>query len=122
LLHFVLPRYDALDGTQMIGTSTINLAVEALMASAPPGSRVILFGSQATGKADARSDVDLLVVEPEVKNRIQEMLRLTEILRPLKICVDLMVLSAEAFDYWKNTPNSFAYRVAKEGKVYGPAT
>jgi len=107
---------------QMIGMSTIDRAMEALMACAPPGSRVILFGSQATGKADSRSDVDLLVVEPEVKDRIQEMLRLTEALRPLKICVDLMVVSAEAFDYWKDTPNSFAYRVAKEGKAYGPTT
>ena len=106
----------------MIGMSTINLAVETLMASTPPGSRVILFGSQATGKADSRSDVDLLVVEPEVKDRIQEMLRLSEILRPLKICFDLMLVSADVFDHWKNTPNSLAYRVSREGKVYGPAT
>lgn len=99
----------------------IDLVVEALVAAAPPGSRVILFGSQATGHADAHSDIDLLVVEPGVPDRIRETLRLTEILRPFKICVDLLVLSAEAFDYWKNTPNSLAYRVAKEGKVYGPA-
>ena len=100
----------------------IDLALEVLMASVPPGTRVILFGSQATGHADARSDVDLLVVEPGEPDRIQEMLRLTEILRPLKICVDLIVVSVEAFDYWKNTPNSLAYRVAREGKVYGPTT
>lgn len=105
----------------MIGMSTIYHAVETLMTAVPAGSRVILFGSQATGEADARSDVDLLVVEPEVKDRIQEMLRLTEILRPLKLPVDLMVLSDSAFNYWKNTPNSLAYRIAKEGKVYGPA-
>ena len=106
----------------MIGISTIHHAIETLLAAVPAGSRVIVFGSQATGTADDRSDVDLLVVEPEVTNRIQEMLRLTEVLRPLRIPVDVLVLSEAAFDYWKTTPNSLAYRVAKEGKVYGPAT
>jgi predicted nucleotidyltransferase len=105
----------------MIGPSTIRKAAQALLAAAPPGSQVILFGSQATGQADARSDVDFLVVEPEVQDRVREMLRLAEALRPLKLPADLLVLSSRAFEYWKNTPNSLAYRVAREGKVYGPA-
>ena len=106
----------------MIGSSTIQKATEVLLAATPPGSRVILFGSQATGQADARSDVDFLVVEPQVDDRVREMMRLTEALRPLRLPVDLLVLSSQTFDSWKNTPNSIAYRVAREGKVYGPAT
>jgi uncharacterized protein len=105
----------------MIPGSTIEEAAEALLAAVPRGSRVILFGSQATGRADARSDVDILVVEPDVQDRVWEMLRLTELLRPLKLPLDLLVLSSQAFDRWKDTPNSIAYRVAREGKVYGPA-
>ncbi len=93
-----------------------------LLAAAPRGSRVILFGSQATGRADARSDVDFLVVEPDVRDRVREMLRLTEVLRPLRLPVDLLVVSSQAFERWRDTPNSIAYRVAREGKVYGPAT
>ncbi|MEI7767741.1 MAG: nucleotidyltransferase domain-containing protein [Phycisphaerae bacterium] len=105
----------------MLGTATIEQATHLLLDAAPAGSQVFLFGSQATGKADARSDVDFLVVEPTVPDRLQEMLRLSEVLRPLKLPVDLMVLSRQHFDYWKNTPNSLAYRVVREGKVYGPA-
>jgi len=106
----------------MINLSTIEKATALLLAVAPPGSRVILFGSQATGRADARSDVDFLVVEPHVADRVREMLRLSEALRPLKLPTDLMVLSSQAFDRWKNVPNTIAYRVNREGKVYGPAS
>jgi predicted nucleotidyltransferase len=105
----------------MIGSSAIDKATQALLAAAPPGSRVILFGSQATGTTDAQSDVDILVVEPEVRDRVKEMLRLGEVLRPLRLPVDLLVLSSRAFERWKDTPNSVAYRVAREGNVYGPA-
>lgn len=105
----------------MIASTTIQKAAEVLLAAAPRGSRVILFGSQATGRADARSDVDFLVVEPEVRDRVREMLRLGEALRPLKLPVDLLVLSSEALERWKDTPNSLAHRVTREGKVYGPA-
>ncbi len=106
----------------MIGSSIIEKAMALLLAAAPPGSRVFLFGSRATGRADDRSDVDFLVVEPEVQDRVREMLRLGEALRPLKLPADLLVLSSQAFERWKDTPNSLAYRVAREGKVYGPAT
>ena len=106
----------------MIGSSTIQKATAVLLAAAPPGSRVILFGSQATGRADSRSDVDFLVVEPEVQDRVREMLRLGEALRPLKLPVDVLVLSSHVFERWKNTPNSIAYQIAREGKFYGPAT
>ena len=105
----------------MIEPSTIQQAVEALVGAAPPGSRVVLFGSQATGRADARSDVDFLVIEPEVDDRVSEMLRLNEVLRPLKLPVDLLVMSSKTFEQWKDTPNSLAYQVAREGRVYGTA-
>jgi len=106
----------------MIGLPTIEKATEVLLAAAPTGSRVILFGSQVTGQADDRSDVDFLVVEPEVADRVREMLRLAEVLRPLRLPADVLVLSSSAFERWKDTPNSLAYRVAREGRVYGPAT
>ena len=106
----------------IISASILQKATDVLLAVAPPGSRVFLFGSHATGKANATSDVDFLVVEPDVEDRVTEMLRLTEALRPTKLPVDLLVLSSDSFERWKDTPNSIAYCVAREGKVYGPAT
>ena len=55
----------------MIDPATIDRATRLLLAAAPPGSRVILFGSQATGRAGARSDVDLLVVRERPCNQIK---------------------------------------------------
>jgi uncharacterized protein len=110
------------NGGKMTNASTIDKAISLLLTAAPPGSTVILFGSHATGRADPRSDVDFMVVEPAVPDRVREMLRLTEALRPLKLAADLLVLSRQAFDHWRDTPNSIPYRVAREGKVYGPAT
>lgn len=90
----------------------------SLLLEAAPKSRVILFGSHARGEADADSDVDFLVIEPEVENRYAEMVRLREVLRPLLIPVDVLVVSQENFDYWRDTPNTVYHRAAKEGKVY----
>ena len=102
----------------MIPDETIEQAVRHLLTATPQGSKVILFGSHIRGDGDARSDLDLLIVEPQVADRFAEMMRLREILDPLKIPVDLLVTTAERFDYWRDTPNTIYYWAAKEGKVY----
>ena len=102
----------------MISESLIQQAIARLLEAAPPGSRVILFGSHARGDADERSDVDLMVIEPEVDSRIEEMIRLNEVLRPLRIAVDLLVASEEHFQYWCDTPNTVYYEAAREGKSH----
>ncbi len=103
----------------MYDAKLIDEAVQRLLQAAPPGSQVILFGSHARGTADGRSDLDLMVVEPTVENRHAESIRLRDALVPLPIAVDLIVTSYEGFDYWRDTPNTLYYRVAKEGRVYG---
>jgi len=101
----------------MVDQETIEKAVNLLLAAAP-GSKVILFGSHARGDAKADSDVDFMVVEPDVKDRHAEMVRLAEVLRPLMLPVDVVVVSAERFEYWRDTPNTIIHRAAKEGRVY----
>ncbi|MCX7048037.1 MAG: nucleotidyltransferase domain-containing protein [Candidatus Sumerlaeota bacterium] len=96
----------------------IREAVARLLEAAPLGSRVILFGSRARGDADSRSDVDLMVVEPTVYNRLEEMVRLGRVIQPLKLPVDLLVVSAERFEYWRETPNTVYHEAVKEGVVY----
>jgi predicted nucleotidyltransferase len=45
------------------------------LAAAAPDAEVILFGSHARGEANPHSDVDFLVVEPEVANEAEEAVR-----------------------------------------------
>ena len=58
----------------MVDEPTIRKVADALLAATPPGSQVILFGSYARGQADSRSDLDFLVVEPEVQDLAAEMI------------------------------------------------
>ena len=91
-----------------------------VQAAAP--TRVIVFGSHARGDADAASDLDLLVVEPEVANVGEEMVRLHKALWPLNIPVDLLVCSEAEFEKKREWRSSAIYWAAHEGKVLFHAT
>jgi HEPN domain-containing protein/predicted nucleotidyltransferase len=64
-----------------------------LLEAAPPGTRVILFGSHARGDAGKYSDLDFLVIEPSVDDVIDESVRLRRTLRGLGVCADVIVVS-----------------------------
>lgn len=89
----------------------------SILKKAVPHSTIILFGSHARGDAGEGSDLDFLVVEPEVRARRREMVRLTDLLRPLRIPVDVLVVSRDNFESWSNAPGTVIYRAAREGKV-----
>jgi predicted nucleotidyltransferase len=96
---------------------TTERAVEALLKAAP-GSKVILFGSQARGDAARDSDLDFLVVEPGLRDRLGEMVRLCTVLGQMLIPADVMVVSEDEFEKWRDTPNTLIYRARREGKIY----
>jgi predicted nucleotidyltransferase len=101
----------------MIDESTIQKAVE-LLQQAAPGSTVIVFGSCARGEVTDDSDLDVLVIEPEVASRLEETIRLRDVLRPLRIPVDVLVVSRETFEYWADTPNTVFNEAVREGRVF----
>ena len=98
--------------------SLIERAVACLAQSVPAGTRVIVFGSQATGESRADSDLDLLVVEPEVCDRFAEMVRLSTLLGRHLIPADVVVMSSEAFEKQKTVVNTLAWRAAQEGQLH----
>ncbi len=104
-------------GCNMIDRGQIENVVQ-LVLEAAPGARVIVFGSHARGDAGPDSDLDLLVIEPEVRARRREMVRLTDVLRPLRIPVDVIVVSSKTFDDWADTPGTVIYEAAREGRMY----
>ena len=97
---------------------TLDKMADRLLATAPPGSRVILFGSHARARAGPASDVDFLVVEPEVADCAGEAVRLRAALRPTAIPIDVIVASEATFDYWRETPNTIYHEAARDGRIY----
>ena len=79
--------------------------------------RIILFGSQARGDAAPHSDFDIMVVEEEPANRFGEIVRLNRLIRSFDIAVDLLVVSDEKFQYWRDTPGNVYYEAATGGQV-----
>jgi predicted nucleotidyltransferase len=101
----------------MIDEMAIRRAVELLQRAAPDAT-VILFGSYARGDAHDESDLDFLVVEPEVWARREEMVRLRDVLRPLRIPADVLVTSRDTYEKWADTPGTALHEAAREGRVF----
>ena len=100
----------------MISEKTIQQAALLLGEAAKP-AQVILFGSYARGDAREDSDVDFLVIESEPHDKFNEMVRLRQVLRPLKIPVDVLVYSSAEIAMYQNSCTSAVYWALLEGKV-----
>lgn len=87
------------------------------LAAAAPDARVILFGSHARGEAHGGSDLDLLVIEPGLKSRRAEFVRLREALGDLGVPIDLIVLSAEYADQRAEVRGSMVNEALLRGRV-----
>jgi predicted nucleotidyltransferase len=88
-----------------------------LLGEAAKPAQVILFGSYARGDAREDSDVDFLVIESEPHDKFNEMVRLRQVLRPLKIPVDVLVYSPAEIAMHQSSCASAVYWALREGKV-----
>ena len=100
----------------MISEQTIQQAVARLVAAAKP-SKIILFGSYARGDATEDSDLDLMVIEQDVQNAGEEMIRLHRAVGDVGIGVDVLVYSDREASRRSQVPGTLLYWAYKEGKV-----
>jgi predicted nucleotidyltransferase len=100
----------------MISAETIDKIVRTLVEAARP-TKVIMFGSYARGDAHDDSDLDLLIVEPSVVSRRDEMVRLRRLLRPFRAPVDVIVVSEMEFNDWAHLAGTVLYWANTEGKL-----
>lgn len=105
----------------MVSPQQIEQAVHLLARAVQP-VKIVLFGSHTRGDTRHASDVDLLVVESSVPNRRAEMARLRNMLRPLRIPVDILVASEAEVKEWSHLPGHVLYWGLKEGKALHEAT
>ncbi len=102
--------------TVPVTDARIQEAADLLRAAAHP-RRIVLFGSHARGDARPDSDADFLVVLAGTPDRRSEMVRLRHVLRPLRIPVDVVVVSERDVDDWADVPGTLIWAALREGRV-----
>ncbi len=100
----------------VISADIIDEAVRRLVDAARP-TRVILFGSYARGSADDDSDLDFLVVLDDVVSRRREMVRLRNVLRPLRIPADVLVATEDQIVDWGDVAGTVLHEALLQGRV-----
>lgn len=91
-------------------------ALNRILAVSSP-NRIILFGSQARGDADAGSDIDLMVIEPTVESPAQEAARLYRAVGWVGMGVDILVYSEPEFAMRSTVPGTVLHQALTEGRV-----
>ncbi len=99
----------------MFDDAVIQEAGRRLLEAAPPGSRVILFGSHARGEAGEHSDLDFLVIEPSVEDWGKESVRLYRTLQR-GVYADVIVVSEESVREWRDVYGTVINSALREGR------
>ena len=105
----------------MLHPDQLTAAAHCLAAASRPAT-VIVLGSYARGDATEESDLDLVVVQPEVSDRAGEYLRLKAAVGRIGVGVDLILFARPEFERRSLVPGTLPYWAKTEGKVLYDAT
>lgn len=100
----------------MVAQRILDEATQRLVERFAP-TRIILFGSQARGTADDRSDVDLLVICQVTGRKRDLMVAMDRALGGLGIARDVIVLTPEEYERDRRIPGTVARPASLEGRV-----
>jgi predicted nucleotidyltransferase len=79
--------------------------------------KIVLFGSHARGNAGRDSDVDLLVIKPITGSRRQERLAMRVALRGMGLAKDILLVTPEEVETFRELPGTIIRSALREGKV-----
>ena len=79
--------------------------------------KIILFGSRARGDANPDSDIDLLVLFPEVADPHQRAAEVHASLADFPHPMDIVVSTSSRFERYRNVVNTVYWPASREGKV-----
>lgn len=79
--------------------------------------RLILFGSHARGDAGPESDIDLLVVLPQVADKRRVAVEIRRVLANLPVCKDIIVTTPEEIKHRGDLVGTVLRPALREGKV-----
>lgn len=101
----------------MLHPDQLAQAAQRVASAASRPATVIVFGSYARGDATEASDLDLVVVEPELVDKAAEYLRLKAAVGRIGVGVDLLLFARPDFERRSQVPGTLPYWAKKEGKV-----
>jgi predicted nucleotidyltransferase len=101
----------------MLDDGQLIQAAERVASAATRPVTVIVVGSYARGDATEASDLDLVVIEPDLPDKAAEYLRLKAAVGRIGVGVDLLLYARPEFDRRSQVPGTLAYWAKKEGKV-----
>jgi predicted nucleotidyltransferase len=90
--------------------------VRRILSVARP-DKIILFGSAATGQMTKDSDIDLLIMEPDLQNRHERSVEIRSAIGDIPYPVDVIVMRTERFERTKKWIGGIAYPADKFGRV-----
>ena len=102
--------------TTGIDDALIEEIVRRVLTVAAP-DKIILFGSAAGGKMTRDSDIDLLIVESQPRDRRRESVEIGDALRGLGFPFDVLVIATDWFEASKNVIGGIAYPANKHGRI-----
>jgi predicted nucleotidyltransferase len=101
----------------MISDDVLSEIRERLVSRFHP-EKIILFGSQARGTADKRSDIDLLVICRFKGKRRKLMVDIDDELSGIEYAFDIVVLTPDEFQRDRQIPGTIGRYASQEGKVF----
>ncbi len=101
----------------MLTEQVIQDTVRRVVAAARAPVKVIVFGSYARGNPSETSDLDLMVIERELPDAGEEMVRLYDAVAGLDAGVDILVYSEDEFEKRRDWCSTAVYWAAREGRV-----
>ncbi len=100
----------------MVAEQVLRDVVNRLVEQFEPG-RIILFGSQARGTADDRSDVDLLIICAVDGKKRDLIVAMDRALKGLGIARDVLIVTPDEYERDRHIPGTVARPASLEGKV-----
>lgn len=100
----------------MISQEILNDAVRRLVEKFHP-EKIILFGSQAQGTADNRSDIDLLIISSIKEKRRKLIVEMNRVLTELEYAFDIIILTKEEFERDRKIPGTIGRYASREGRI-----
>lgn len=79
--------------------------------------RIVLFGSRAENKGSANSDVDLCIIQDQIKDKSDEFIKIRRLLGDVIYPLDIIILNRDEYEKRKDIFGTVQYEIDKKGKV-----